>query len=207
MDLQFFGANCITVTYKGARVVIDDNLAELGAKSILKPDDIALFTGPHEATKARLVFDGPGEYEASDLSIIGIDARSHLAADASDHSTTMYKLMTSEFSLLITGHIHPDISDALLERIGMVDVLFVPVGGSGYTLDPLGALKVIKEIEPKLVIPTHTADKALNYPVPQIELETALKELAMEPRERVTKLRLKAGELSDITQLVVLEKS
>src|SRR5580704_4935073 len=100
MDLQFFGANCISVTYKGARIVIDDNLAELGGKSITKPDDIALFTGPHADVNARLVFDGPGEYEASDLSIVGIAARLHLDAEPEGHSTTMYKLMTGEFSLL-----------------------------------------------------------------------------------------------------------
>ncbi len=30
MDLQFYGANCVTITHKGARVIIDDNLADLG---------------------------------------------------------------------------------------------------------------------------------------------------------------------------------
>jgi L-ascorbate metabolism protein UlaG (beta-lactamase superfamily) len=83
----------------------------------------------------------------------------------------------------------------------------VPVGGNGYTVDPIGALKLIKEIEPKLVIPTHYADKALKYPVPQQELSVALKELAMEPKETVAKLKLKPTELTDVTQLIILEKS
>jgi hypothetical protein len=56
-------------------------------------------------------------------------------------------------------------------------------------------------------VPTHFADAAINYPVPQVELETALKELAMEPKDHLTKLRLKPGDLSDATQLIVLEKS
>jgi L-ascorbate metabolism protein UlaG (beta-lactamase superfamily) len=85
--------------------------------------------------------------------------------------------------------------------------LAIPVGGSGYTLDPVGALTVIKEIEPKLVIPTHYADKAVKYEVPQVDLDHALKELAMEPKETVAKLKLKSGELSDVMQLVVLETS
>jgi hypothetical protein len=47
----------------------------------------------------------------------------------------------------------------------------------------------------------------LNYPVPQQELANALTELGMEPKETVSKLKLKPGELSDVTQLVILEKS
>ena len=89
----------------------------------------------------------------------------------------------------------------------MVDVLVVPVGGNGYTVDPVGALKLIKAIEPKLVVPTHYADKALKYPVPQQDLAAALKELAMETKETVAKLKLKPAELTDVTQLIVLEKS
>lgn len=206
MDLQFYGANCVALSQKGVRIVIDDNLAELGAKSVVKADDVALFTSTHEPVKARLVFDGPGEYEVSDTSIVGIAARSHMDEQASKRSATMYKFITNDLNILVTGHIHPDLSENQLEQIGLVDILIVPVGGSGYTLDPIGALHLIKSIEPKLVIPTHYADADLKYPVPQVELETALKEIAMEPKERTTKLRLKPGELSDITQLVVLEK-
>ena len=206
MDLQFYGGNCISLTHRGTRIVIDDNLAELGGKSITKPDDVALFTGAHgTAGAARLTFDGPGEYEVSDTSIIGIPARSHV--DEGGLNTTMFKLIVGEQSVLITGHIHPDLSEGQLEAIGLVDLLFVPVGGNGYTVDPNGALTLIKEIEPKLVVPTHYNDKALKFPVPQQELGNALKELAMEPKETVSKLKLKPAELTDLTQLIIIEKS
>jgi L-ascorbate metabolism protein UlaG (beta-lactamase superfamily) len=208
MELQFFGANCIVLSTKGVRIVIDDTLESLGAKSIIKPDDVALFTSSeHEPVKSRLMFDSPGEYEVSDISIVGIASRSHMDESESNHTTTMYKIIIGEIRVLITGHIHPDISDSLLEKIGTIDVLVIPVGGSGYTLDPVGAIKVIKEIEPKLIIPTHYDEKDLNYPVPQVSLDNALKELGMEPKERVTKLRIKPGELSEVTQLVILERS
>ena len=49
----------------------------------------------------------------------------------------------------------------------MVDVMFVPVGGNGYTLDGVGALKLIKKVEPKLVVPTHYDDAMLQFPMPQ----------------------------------------
>lgn len=206
MDLQFYGANCLVVTFKGSRLVIDDNLVDLGAKSVCKADDVALFTGSHGNVKGRLTFDGPGEYEVSDISIIGIAARAHID-EPGQLNATMFKVIAGEQSILFTGHIYPELDDKQLEAIGLVDVMVVPVGGNGYTVDPVGALKLIKEIEPKLVIPTHFADKALNYPVPQQTLADALKEMAMEPKETVAKLRLKPAELTDVTQLVVLENS
>lgn len=205
MDLQFYGANCISVSYKGARIVIDDNLAELGAKSVTKPDDVALFTGKAtEGVKARLSFDSPGEYEVSDISVIGIPARAHM--DESGLAATMFKLVAGDESILITGHVYPDLNEAQLEAIGMIDVMIVPVGGNGYTVDPVGALKLIKEVEPKLIIPTHFSDKGLNFPMPQQDLSNALKELGMEPKETVAKLKLKPAELTDVAQLVVLER-
>jgi L-ascorbate metabolism protein UlaG (beta-lactamase superfamily) len=207
MDLQFHGANCISLTHKGTRVIIDDNLAALGAKSVLRPEDVALYTGPHEGNgSGRITFDGPGEYEVSDISIIGVAAQGH-TDEANQKSGTIFKLIAGDVSVLVAGHINPELSEKQMETIGMVDLMFVPVGGHGYTVDPIGALKLIKEVEPKLVVPTHYDDKSLKFPVPQQELGVALKELAMEPKETVSKLKLKSSELSDLTQLIVLEKS
>lgn len=206
MDVQFHGANCISITYKGARIVIDDNLADLGAKNIVKPEDVALYTGPHGSNNGRLSFAGPGEYEVSDISVVGIPAQAHID-EPKTHNATMFKLIAGDTAIIVTGHIFPKLSESQLEAIGIVDVLIVPVGGNGYTVDPVGALKLIKDIEPKLVIPTHYDDKALNFPVPQQELSNALRELAMEPKETISKLKLKGYALTDVTQLVILEKS
>jgi len=208
MDIQFYGANCIVLSGKQARLTFDDNLSDLGGKSVAKAGDIALFTAAHAdpTQPPKIPIDQPGEYEVSGVSIFGIAARAHM--DTEDQMTaTMYKIVADDLSLLVAGHIYPELSDAQLEAIGMVDVLFVPVGGNGYTLDGIGALKLIKKIEPKLVIPTHYADTDLQFAVPQQELVDALKTLAMEPKETMTKLRIKPGELTEVTQLIVLEKS
>lgn len=206
MDLQFYGANCVSATHKGARVIIDDNLADLGVKGVTKPDDVALFTAAHGVSSGRITFDSPGEYEVGDISVTGISARAHMD-ESGQETATMFKLTAGEQNVLVTGHVYPDLSDTQLEAIGIIDLLVVPVGGSGYTTDAVGALKLIKKIEPKLVVPTHFDDKALKFPVPQVDLAAALKELGMEPAETVSKLKLKPHEVSDVTQLIILEKS
>lgn len=206
MDIQFFGANCVTLTTKQARVVIDDNLADLGGKPVVKQDDIVLYTMAHggPAVEPKILIDHAGEYEVSGVSIYGIPARSHLD-EKGKKTATMYKLVVDDVRILVTGHIYPELSDKQLEQIGMIDVIVVPVGGNGYTLDPVGALQIIKKIEPKLVIPTHFAKDGLNYPVPQQPLDEAIKVLAIEQREPVNKLKLKSSDLSTTMQIAVLE--
>jgi L-ascorbate metabolism protein UlaG (beta-lactamase superfamily) len=207
MEIQYYGANCVRMVTKKAAVTVDDNLQDLGLKSITKKGDIALFTGVHGQVteEVKLVIDHPGEYEVSDTSIHAIAARAHID-EAGQKTTTMFKIIGEDVRVAIVGHIYPDLTDAQLEALGTVDILVIPIGGNGFTLDPIGALKIIKEIEPRVVIPTHYDDKAITYPVTQQSLDEALRGLAMEPKEAVAKLKVKAGELAELTQLIVLER-
>jgi L-ascorbate metabolism protein UlaG (beta-lactamase superfamily) len=208
MELQYYGANCVVLSSKDSRVVIDDTLASVGAKSITRPGDVALFTGMHKApsVETRLTVQQPGEYEVSNVSIVGIPTRAHMD-EVGEHSATMYKVVVGEMSFLFTGHVYPEFTDDQLEAIGIVDVMIVPVGGNGYTLDAIGALKLIKEVEPKVIIPTHYDEKGLQFEVPQQTLKQAVHDLAMEPKEVVAKLKLKPAELAELTQLIILERS
>lgn len=202
MEIQFYGANCVRVTTKKASVVIDDIHGVT-----TKNGDIVVFTGLHGVPKAaaKLVIDQPGEYEVSDTSIQGIAARARID-EADRQSVTMFKIIGEDIRLVVLGHVYPELSDAQLEALGAVDILVVPVGGNGYTLDGVEALKLIKKIEPKLVIPTHYDDKVAKYEVPQASLEEALKDLAMEPKETVPKLKLKTTDLPVDTQLIIIER-
>lgn len=190
-------------------MVIDDNLKELGGTTISKPTDIILSTTrltEGDEPKAVLAVDGPGEFEASNVSVSGVAARAHMDEEGKLNAT-MYKIVADDVRIAVVGHIYPDLSDEQLEALGMIDVLVVPVGGHGFTLDAVGAQKVIKKIGPKLVIPTQYADSKLDYPVPAVTLADALKELAMEPKETVAKLKIKGTELlTDQAQLIVLER-
>ena len=206
MELSFFGANCLRITAKKAQIVVDDNLDKLGMKSITKPTDICLHTfkgiPEHEC---QFEADMPGEYEVSGVTIRGIAARAHMD-EAGKQTAVVFTLAADDTKIAILGHIHPDLTDDQIEEIGLVDVAVIPVGNKGYTLDGVGALQVIKKLEPKVIIPTHFTDKAIKYEVPQAELAEAVKGLAMEPAETLPKFKPTAGELSDATKLIVLER-
>jgi L-ascorbate metabolism protein UlaG (beta-lactamase superfamily) len=206
VELSYFGANCVRITTKKVQVVVDDNLQKLGLKTVTKPADISIKTfrdiSDHES---RFSVDMPGEYEAAGVIIHGVAARSHMDEEGK-HSATIYTLEADGTRVAILGHIYPELSEDQLEEIGMVDIVVVPVGNSGYTLDAVGALKLLKQIEPKVVIPTHYADKDIKYEVPQAELAEALKNLGMEVSETLDKYKYKPAELSDSTKLVVLNR-
>ncbi|MBA2278937.1 MBL fold metallo-hydrolase [Candidatus Saccharibacteria bacterium] len=191
---------------KQATIVIDDNLEALGLKSVMKPDSIALYTSEVPVlSQARLVISDPGEYEVSGISIFGIAARGHM--DETDKQTaTIYKIQFDDLRVAVIGHIHPDLTEDHLEEIGTIDILITPVGGNSYTLDAIGALQIIKKIEPKLIIPTHYDDSKIKYPVPQQSLAEALKGLSMEPKETLAKFKPKPADFGEAAQLIILER-
>jgi L-ascorbate metabolism protein UlaG (beta-lactamase superfamily) len=206
MEFQFFGANCVGLITKQAAFIVDDNLASLGLKTVTKPESVSLFTQlPITTPLARLTITDPGEYELSGVSIFGIAARAH--TDELSHETaTIYKLQHDELRVAIVGHIHSDISEDQLEQLGAVDILIVPVGGNGYTLDAVGAVQLIKKIEPKLVIPTHYEDATVKYPVPQSPLSEFLKVIGVEPQILTAKFKPKPADFTEQLQVVVLNR-
>jgi L-ascorbate metabolism protein UlaG (beta-lactamase superfamily) len=207
VEIQYYGANCVRLTTKKATIVIDDNLVKLGLKTVTKPNDVSLRTSkefPLQPT-ARFRAETPGQYEISGVIIHGIGARAHMDEEGGQNAV-IYTLSADDVKVAVIGHIFPQLTEDQLEEIGMIDVVIVPVGGNGYTLDGVGALKVIKQLEPKLIIPTHYADKQINYEMPQQDLSEALKGLAMEPAETLPKIKIKPAELTDSARLVVLER-
>lgn len=207
MELSFYGANCLRLVTKKATIVVDDNLAKVGLKSITKPDDISLRTSVKLIPKhdSKFSADLPGEYEIAGVVIHGVGARAHMDKEG-EHTSVIYTVEADDIKVAVIGHIYPELSEDQLEQIGLVDIAVIPVGNSGYTMDGIGALKVIKALEPKVVIPTHFADKAVNYEVPQTELAEALKAIGMETTETVDKYKPKPAELTDTARLVVLNR-
>ncbi len=210
MELQFFGANCVKISTKNATVVIDDNLKQLGQKSISRPGDINVYTfsngeNGNDLKDPKIVIQSAGEYEVSSVSIKGVAARAHMDEEGKK-SAVIYKIIAGDLNVVLTGHIHPDLTEQQLETLGIVDVLFVPVGGNGYTLDAIGALKIIKKFEPKIIIPTHYDDKSLKYEVPQSKLEDVMKEITFEIKDKVPKIKLKSSDLPELTEFIVLER-
>lgn len=205
MEIEFLGANCLKITTKKATTYIDPVVP--GVKVDTSKANFVMVTNPNlvDFKGKEFLIDTPGEYEISGLSVKGIPAQAHVDGEGTT-AATIYKIIHENISVVVTGHIFTKLTDDQLEDIGMVDVLAVPVGGSGYTVDSTGAAQLVREIEPKIVVPTHYLDKQVKYEVPQAELSVFLGEMSVSP-EPEDKLKIgKNTILPEQLQVVVLKR-
>lgn len=195
MDIEYKGANCVVIKTKKATIIVDpaDSMA---IKEAAQKDAVILATQEEFVPKktAAFVIDMPGEYEINDISLRGIAAKKHIDPDGKN--TTMYRVESDGTRIAVVGHTDAPISDDDLESIGVVDIAIVPVGGGGYTLDARDAATIARQLSPKVVIPTHFADKAIKYEVPQDDVDQFIKEMGG-AHEKVSSLKIKNGSLPE----------
>lgn len=205
LEISYLGANCISLSSKSVTALIDPNVPGLDVDTKKADIIITTFEQGASAKDEQLLINTPGEYEAKGISVKGTPARGHRDEEGKQ-TATMYRIDVAGFRLAVVGHIHPDLSDEQLEALGTVDILVVPVGGNGYTLDANGAAGVIRAVEPFVVIPTHYADSAVRYEVPQAELQLFIDELGA-PTQNEDRYKVKDGSLPEQLTVVVLSRT
>lgn len=207
MEIEYKGANCVVITTKKATLTIDPKLSLVGLKDITPKDAIVLATQAEFGIKNEAVaIDQPGEYEVSNITVVGVPAKRVIDHEDVQHAT-MYRIATGEVNIAVIGHVVTPLTEEQLEALGVIDVVIVPVGGNGYTLDAHQAVAAVRQLDPKVVIPTHFDDKAVKYEVPQMELEPFLKELGAEPHETMPKWKVKNGIIPDSLQVIELTRT
>lgn len=193
-EIEYKGGNGVVLSTKKATIVADPKLSLIGLKDLTVKDAIEVATEARFAVNsedARLVIEGPGEYGIADFDIRGIAAQRHLDAASEPKISTIYRIETGEFRVGLIGNIYEKLTEEQLEALGIIDIVIIPVGGGGYTLDPEGAAALVRSIDPKIVVPVHYNDSGLKYEVPQAELDEFVKVLGVPTEEVTGKLKLK----------------
>ena len=195
MEIEYKGGNTVIISTKPATIVVDPKLSVVGLKDVATKGAIELATEERFALtspEALLNIEGPGEYGVAQFDIRGVAAQRHLDSEKDPLASTMYRIEAGDIRLAVVGNIYEKVSEQQLEELGVVDILILPVGGNGYTLDATGAASLVRQVDPKVVVPVHYADDALTYEVPQEPLELFVKELGA-PVEEVAKMKLKSA--------------
>jgi len=180
-DIEYRGGNAVVITTKKSTLVIDPKRSSFGLEDIIIKDAVELATESTFLTDSsdyKISLEGPGEYEVSGFSIKGIPACRHL----DDPKTScllgsIYTITVEGVRICVFGNTHADLAEAQLDEFGPVDILVVPVGGNGYTLDATSAASIVRRVDPKAVIPIHYQDLALKYEVPQDSADAFISEL------------------------------
>ena len=209
MDISWLGHSCFRIKGSHATVITDPYSPSLGY-SLGKPT-ARIVTVSHQHSghsyvqgiggEPRLV-TRPGEYEISGVLIIGIATFHDADRGGKRGKNTVYLMEVDEISVCHLGDLGHVLTAEQVEEIGNVDVLLLPVGGVSTINAPIAA-EVVRQLEPKAVVPMHYKTSALSWELESVE--RFLKEMGVKEVEPQPKLSLTKSSLPISTQVFLLD--
>jgi L-ascorbate metabolism protein UlaG (beta-lactamase superfamily) len=145
---------------------------------------------------------GPGEYEVAGISVIGVPTYHDAEKGAKRGRNTVYLIEIDDVRICHLGDLGHRLDDSEAEAISSPDVLLVPVGGRS-AINAAQAAEVVRQLEPRFVVPMH-------YAIPGLKLELDpidrfLKEMGVTVSEPQPKLSVQASSGEYETKVIVLE--
>ncbi len=212
--ITWVGQSCFEIDVAPAKdvsatIVIDPFDEKIGLKLPNLKADIVLVTHNHpdhnnvKAVKGEpFIIDTPGEYEVKGVFVQGISSFHDDAQGKERGTNTIYTIETENIRFCHLGDFgQKELNDEQLEKIGHVDILMIPVGGT-YTITSAEAVKVIGQIDPKIVIPMHYALPKLSVDLDSVE--TFLKAMGKNSAEPQDKLTVKSSTLPKDTDMEIV---
>ncbi len=199
MDINWLGHSCFGIRGRQATVITDPYPPDLGY-SLGKPTaHIVTVSHRHPGHsyvqgiggEPRLV-TGAGEYEISGVLITGIATFHDRERGQKRGKNTVYLMEVDEVSVCHLGDLGHVLTAEQVEEIDDVDVLLLPVGGVSTINAPMAA-EVVRQLEPKAVIPMHYKTEALSWelePVDRFLKEIGVRQIASQPKLSFTKSNL-----------------
>ena len=209
MDISWLGHSCFRIRGSHAAVITDPYSPNLGY-SLGKPT-ARIVTVSHQHPGHSYIsgiggdpkpVTGPGEYEISGVLIIGMTTFHDRERGKKRGKNTVYLIEVDEVSVCHLGDLGHVLTTEQVEEIDNVDVLLLPVGGVS-TIDAPMAAEVVRQLEPKAVVPMHYKTEALKRelePVDRFLKEMGIKEADSQPKLSFTKANLPAS-----TQVFLLD--
>ena len=208
MDITWLGHSCFRIKGSQAVVITDPFPPDLGYSLGKLTADIVTVSHQHPSHSnirgiggEPKIIKGPGEYEIKGVLIIGV-ATFHDAEGGSKRGKNIVYLMEIDgISICHLGDLGHVLTAGQVEEIGDVDVLLLPVGGAS-TIGAGMAAEVIRQLEPKAIVPMHYKTPVVNRDLEPVE--KFLKEMGMEQIEPRPKLSINKSNLPLSTQVFLL---
>jgi L-ascorbate metabolism protein UlaG (beta-lactamase superfamily) len=210
MDVSWLGHGCFRLRGRSAAVVTDPYPPTLGTRLPRLEADLVTISHEHpNHSHAQIVhgdpfvIHGPGEYEVAGVAVLGLATFHDTASGAERGRNTVYVIEVDDVRVCHLGDLGHRLVDDQLEAIGTVDVVLAPVGG-GAALDGAAAAEVVRQLEPRIVVPMHFRQAGLKTSLEPAE--RFLKEMGVESAEAQPRLSVQptSGD-SDTTRVVLLE--
>lgn len=149
-----------------------------------------------------MLLDGPGEYEIGSVFVTGISTFADNKRGAERGLNTIFTFSIDGLTVCHLGHLGHVPSQSQVENVGPVDILLTPIGGGG-SLGPSQASEVISLFEPSIVVPMYYKIDGLKEKLGA--LERFLKQMGLSNVKSEEMLKVSKSNLSEETQVIVLE--
>ena len=215
MKIAWYGQSCFKLLVKTNNgdkitILIDPFSKDIGLNPPRCGADIVIVSHEHfdhnnvkTVSGEPFIIDGPGEYDVKKVFIRGIYSFHDNSKGEEQGVNTISIIEAEDMKICHLGDLgQKELSDNQLEKIGEVDILMIPVGGV-YTINGSEAVKIINQIEPKVVIPMHYKIPGLNVKLNPVE--KFLEEIGAE-KEIMEELSIQKKELTEEEMKVVVMK-
>lgn len=209
MEITWLGHSCFKLKGKQATLITDPYSPDLGYTLGKQAANIVTVSHQHPGhsfaqgiNDSPKVVTDPGEYEISNALIIAVSTSHDNEKGAIRGKNTVYAIEMDELSICHLGDLGHVLTDEQIEELGNVDVLLLPVGGVS-TINAPVATEIVRQLEPKIVIPMHYKTPAIDC-----ELDTVdrfLKEIGAHDINPQAKLSVTKSNLPLIMQIILLE--
>lgn len=209
MEIKYLGHSCFRIKGKNTTVITDPFSPDTGLTLGKQTADIVTVSHQHPGHNFTEGIGGtprivsrPGEYEIGDAIIIGLAAFHDAEKGLIRGKNVVFVVAMDELTICHLGDLGTPLKESELEELGKVDILLVPVGDMS-ALNAAAAARLVRQIEPSIVIPMHYQLADSNR-----ELEPVgrfLSEMGTEGIVPQAKMTITRSNLPLTTQVVVLE--
>lgn len=213
MKITFLGHSSFKIEASGVTVVTDPfdsgkvglPFPKVEAGLVLSSHDHFDHNAVDAVAGEPFVISGPGEYEVGGIKVRGFETFHDDKEGKERGKNTVYLFQVEDVTLCHLGDLGHVLGENVVEEIGDLDVLFVPVGGV-YTINPEEAAKVSAQLEPKYIVPMHYRIKGMAKTFDELQpVSTFLEEMGVEDLEPKKELSVSKKSLPEEPEVVVLE--
>ena len=203
MNITWYGQSCFKIQSKDTILITDPFDKKVGLRPPFGSADIVTISHNHYdhnnfqvIKNDPFVVDGVGEYEIKKVTIKGIDSCHDNQEGKERGQNIIYKIEIENIKICHLGDLGQDtLINGQLEKIGTVDILFIPVGGV-WTIDWKSASAIISQIEPRIIIPMHYKISGIKGDLLKLDtVDKFCEERGVSSKEAVNKFSIKKKDL------------
>jgi L-ascorbate metabolism protein UlaG (beta-lactamase superfamily) len=210
MEITWLGHSCFRL--KGSRGIVITDPCPPETGYVLGKPAARIVTVSHQHPDHNYtqgiegkpkIIDRPGEYEISDILILGLNTYHDGEQGFQRGRNIVFVTQIDDVSICHLGDLGHSLGAQQIEQLKPVDVLLLPVGGK-FTIDAAAAVSIVRQLEPKFVIPMHYKTPALKG----LELDTVdkfLNEIGVSNVVSQPKVMVTRSAMPESMQVVLLD--